>query len=253
MTGNITSPTHVALCSGGKDSVAATHAAMVFGPAESVVYLDTGTGPGDGAVASNGEWIRDWCASNGWPFRVMETPEDYSQIVAENGHPGPSRHFLIYRQLKDRQLCDLAAEVEGGLVCWTGVRRLESDRRMRHVEPDAQRSGGRWRWKAPLADWSDERVEQYRGRFNIPVSPITEQIGRSADCWCGCFGDRAELVDLAAAGFEAHADWLANLDTPDSCPKEQQEWAGYNWEKHDWAAADDRQLTLCSDCGGAGR
>lgn len=61
---------HVALCSGGKDSIAATHAAMMFGPAEEVVFLDTGTGPeGErSAIDATTEWIRSWCDENGWPF-----------------------------------------------------------------------------------------------------------------------------------------------------------------------------------------
>jgi len=170
---------HVALCSGGGDSVAATHAAMVFGPCEEVVYLNTGTGPGDGAVSANGEWVREWCESNGWPFRSMETPEDYAEKVAENGYPGPSRHFMMFQKLKDRQLCQLATETDGDLYCWTGIRRMESERRMRHVEPEGERSGGRWFWRAPLVDWPDERVDEYRDRFDLPVSPVSEAIGRS--------------------------------------------------------------------------
>jgi len=245
----VSSERHVALCSGGGDSVAATHAAMIFGPATEVVYLNTGTGPGDGAVTANGEWVREWCESNGWPFRSMETPESFPEKVAENGYPGPSRHFMMYQKLKDRQLCQLAAETDGDLHCWTGIRRFESERRMRHVEPEDERGDGRWFWRAPLANWTDERVDVYRERFDLPVSPVSESIGRSADCWCGCFGDRVELIDLAAAGFEDHADWLESLETPDDAPREQQNWGGYNWEKDDWAAEDDAQVTLCSSCG----
>jgi len=240
---------HVALCSGGGDSVAATHAAMVFGPAEEVVYLDTGTGPGDGAVHENGEWIREWCESNGWPFRKMETPEDYTELVGKNGYPGPSRHFIYYQRLKDRQLCSLAAETDGDLHCWTGIRRYESERRMEHNYDDDERAGGRWYWRSPMSEFTDERVDEYRERFNLPVSPVSEAIGRSADCWCGCFGQREELIDLAAAGYEDHADWLESLNTPDDVDRERNVWGGHNWDKSDWAKEDDAQVTLCSACG----
>jgi phosphoadenosine phosphosulfate reductase len=199
---------HIALCSGGSDSVAATHAAIVFGPAERVVYLDTGTGPGDGAVYENGAWVRDWCEDNGWSVEIRPTPESYRDIVAEHGYPGPSRHFLLYQRLKDRQLCAIASETAGDCTFWTGIRRRESDRRMRHVEPDGERHGGRWYWRAPLAHWTDDRVRQYRETFDLPVSPVSEVIGRSADCFCGCFGDPMELLDLEVAGYPAHADWL---------------------------------------------
>jgi 3'-phosphoadenosine 5'-phosphosulfate sulfotransferase (PAPS reductase)/FAD synthetase len=223
---------------------------MVFGPCEEVVYLNTGTGPGDGAVSANGDWVRQWCESNGWPFREMETSEDYAELVGKNGFPGPSRHFIYYQRLKDRQLCKLAAETDGDLHCWTGIRRHESDRRMTHSYGDDDvRDGGRWRWHSPLSEFTDARVEKYREYFDLPVSPVSEQIGRSADCWCGCFGQREELIDLAAAGFEDHADWLESLDTPDDVEREKSVWGGYNWEKHDFAKEDDQQMTLCSDCG----
>jgi phosphoadenosine phosphosulfate reductase len=239
---------HIALCSGGTDSVAATHAAMVFGPAERVVYLDTGTGPGDGAVHENGAWVREWCKDNGWPVEIRTTPESYPDIVAEHGYPGPSRHFLMYQRLKDRQLCEIASETDGDLYCWTGIRRRESDRRMRHVEPESERGNGRWYWRAPLAAWTDDRVRQYRETFDLPVSPVSEAIGRSADCFCGCFGDPVELLDLEAAGYPDHADWLRDLDTPEDAGRAQSWWAGYQWDKSDFARADDAQITLCSAC-----
>jgi|APHM01.1.fsa_nt_gi 3'-phosphoadenosine 5'-phosphosulfate sulfotransferase (PAPS reductase)/FAD synthetase len=238
---------HIALCSGGADSVAATHASMVFGPAEEVVFLDTGTGPGDGAIAAAIEWLRDWCESNGWPFRAVETPDDYTEWVAENGYCGPSIHRIAYIKLKDHAIDRYRKDVAGELHCWTGIRRDESDQRMSVAAQD-ERGDGRWYWHKPLVHWSDARVNNYLDRFGLEPADVVTEIGRSVDCWCGCFGDRAELVDLAAAGFEDHADWLESLETPDGCPREQQEWAGYNWEKHDWAAADELQQTLCSAC-----
>jgi len=42
---------------------------------------------------------------------------------------------------------------------------------------------------------------------------------------------------------------LESLETPDNAPREQQKWAGYNWDQSDWAADDDAQMTLCSSCG----
>jgi 3'-phosphoadenosine 5'-phosphosulfate sulfotransferase (PAPS reductase)/FAD synthetase len=238
---------HVALCSGGGDSVAATHATMVFGPAEEVVYLDTGTGPGDGAVAANGEWIQDWCASNGWPFRRVETPDDYAEWVAENGYPGPAIHRIAYIKLKDHAIDAVRKDVDGDLHCWTGIRRAESDQRMSVAKQD-ERGDGRWYWHKPLVTWSDERVREYRERFGLTVSPVSEAIGRSADCWCGCFGDRAELIDLETAGYDNHADWLRSLDAPDGCPREESHWGGHNWDREDFAAADGAQETLCSAC-----
>jgi 3'-phosphoadenosine 5'-phosphosulfate sulfotransferase (PAPS reductase)/FAD synthetase len=178
----------------------------------------------------------------------MSPPTPYEEIVAENGAPGPSQHGLMYIRLKERGIQALAAEVDADLHCWTGIRRWESDKRMAVAEPEGAHADGRWYWHAPLVDWHDETVEDYIEQFGLEPAEVVREIGRSADCWCGSFGDRAELVDLAAAGYEDHADWLANLETPDDCPREQQRWAGYNWDKSDWADEDDLQMTLCASC-----
>jgi 3'-phosphoadenosine 5'-phosphosulfate sulfotransferase (PAPS reductase)/FAD synthetase len=240
---------HVALCSGGTDSIAATHAAMTFGPAEEVVFLDTGTAPDDrrNAIAETVAWLREWCDENGWPFRVVETPDEYAEWVRENGYPGPDIHRIAYIKLKDHAIDKLRKDVDGELHCWTGIRRAESNKRMSVAKQD-ERGDGRWFWRKPIVHFSDDRLAEYLETFDLEAASVVQDIGRSADCWCGCFGDRAELIDLEAAGFEAHAEWLDSLITPESCPREQDKWAGYHWEKHDFAADDDRQMTLCSSC-----
>lgn len=208
---------------GGTDSVAATHAAMTFGPAEEVVFLHTRTDPANSysAIDATVDWIREWCRDNDWPFRVVYAPVAFDEIVAENGHPGPSRHFLMYRRLKDRPIDERNTEIDGDLHCWTGIRRFESDNRMEVAEPEGERGDGRWYWRSPLVNFTDERVEEYLRRFDLQPAPVVQELGRSADCFCGCFGDRGELVDLAAAGFEEHAEWLDGLETPDDVPREQ--------------------------------
>jgi len=244
------SETHIALCSGGKDSIAATHAAMTFGPAEEVVFLDTGTAPDDrpNAINATVDWIESWCAEMAWPFRAIKTPDSYAEWVAENGYPGPNIHRIAYIKLKDHAIDELRKDVEGDLHCWTGIRRHESENRMSVAHKD-ERGDGRWYWHKPLVDFTDERRDEYLDTFDLEAAPIVEELGRSAECWCGCFGDRLELIDLEAAGYPGHAEWLRSLETPANCPREQSEWAGYNWDRGDWAASDDRQMTLCSACG----
>lgn len=242
--------THVALCSGGTDSVAATHAAMVFGPAEEVVFLHTRTDPPDShsAIDATIEWLRKWCDANGWPFRVVKTTESYKDWVANKGYPGPPLHWIAYNKLKDRAIEQLKKEVDGELHCWTGIRMHESDQRAEFNATDDERGDGRWYWHRPLIYWTDKRVEQYLNVFDLHPAPVVQEMGRSVDCWCGAFGDRAELIDLEVAGYEEHAEWLRSLEAPDDAPKEQQKWGGYNWEKSDWAAEDNLQTTLCSHC-----
>ena len=241
---------HIALCSGGKDSVAATHYAMTEGPAEEVVFLHTRTDPPNSysAIDATVDWLRQWCRENGWPFRVVEAPVPFDDIVREHGYPGPSRHFLMYRRLKDRPIEKVNTETDEDLHCWTGIRRWESDNRMEVAKPEGERSGGKWVWHSPLVDYTDQDVDDYLEEHGLEPAPIVQKLGRSADCWCGSFGDRAELLDLEAAGFDDHAEWLDSIDAPEDAPREQQRWAGYNWDKADWAEEDELQTTLCSHC-----
>jgi 3'-phosphoadenosine 5'-phosphosulfate sulfotransferase (PAPS reductase)/FAD synthetase len=224
---------------------------MRWGPCDEVVFLHTGTGPGGGAVDATAEWLSDWCRSYDWRFTVVETPESFGEIVNEHGYPGPGQHGLMYIRLKDRAIETFNRTVDNGtdLHCWTGIRRWESDNRMAVAEPEGERGDGKWLWHAPLVDWHDSDVREYRERFNLPVSEPVEELGRSADCFCGCFGEPAELVELAAAGYGDHAEWLESLETPDGCPREQRRWAGYGADKSDWAKDDELQTTLCSACG----
>jgi len=242
---------HVSLCSGGTDSVAATHYALTNGLADEVVFLNTRTAPEDAhsAIDATIEWLESWTDAHGWPFSVSAAPQSFAEITAEHGAPGPRNHFLMYRRLKDRAIDAVRRATDGELHCWTGIRRWESDTRMRVAESDGERGDGRWFWHAPIVDWTDADVREYLSEHDLEPAPVVDAIGRSADCWCGCFGDRTELVDLEAAGFAAHADWLRNLPTPDDAPRERQHWAGYNWDKSDWAGEDRMQTTLCSHCG----
>lgn len=240
----------IALCSGGTDSVAATHWAMTHGKTDEVVFLHTRTDPADAysAIDATVDWIEAWCENNGWPFRVEEAPQQFTEITAEEGTPSPRTHFIMWRRLKDRPIDELRKRTEGDLHCWTGIRRWESERRAEVAEPEGERGDGRWVWHAPLVEWTDADVEEYLDKHGIEPADVVQEIGRSCDCWCGCFGDRNELLDLEAAGFKEHADYLRNLPTPDDAPKAQQQWAGFNWDKADWAEQDDLQTTLCSSC-----
>lgn len=241
---------HAALCSGGADSIAATHAAMTFGPAEEVVFADTTTAPDDcySAIDAAIDWLRDWCDSNGWPFTVTRPDDTYADHVAEQGYPSPREHYIQYRKWKDRAFDAYQQQFDADVHFWTGIRKWESETRMEVADPKGERGSGRWYWRAPLVEFTDARLTDYLERFDLTLPPVVKEIGRSVDCWCGCFGDPNELLDLRAAGFEEHADWLAGLMTPPSDTRERDQWAGWNWEKHDFAAHDEMQTTLCSSC-----
>lgn len=239
------SGTHVALCSGGMDSAVATHVAVRWGPADLVVHLDSGTG-----IDANEEYVRELAREVGAQPWTLGTHEDYEEIVVEHGFPGPSRHAIMYRRLKERQLQKLAGKVAGDLHCWTGVRSMESERRMRTVEPESDHDDGRWYWHAPIHDWSKRECEAYLERFDLPRNPLWDTLGRSGDCWCGCFGSPEELIDAEACGHADHAEWIRGLEAAVEADDETGTWAWGALSEHERRAerVTDDQVTLCSSC-----
>ena len=242
---NSETKTDYALVSGGRASSVAAHIAIEHGPAKVAVHIDTGTG-----LDANREYVEKLADTFGWTLITIRTREDYEDTVSEYGFPGPGQHSKMYNLLKRRPLERLKAISEGTVGLWTGVYRAESDRRMGYVDPIVD--GDRWTWYAPMYDWVPEDFETYVDAAGIPESDIWTELGRSGDCFCGAFATREELVDLEAAGYGDHADWLRNLETSVETGDQTEIWAWgslseveQRGERH---RRDVDQPTLCSGC-----
>jgi len=237
--------THAALVSGGMDSTVAADVSVRWGDADLLVYLDTGTG-----LEANRRYVErlaDWMGVQLWTLR---TNESYADAVQEHGFPGSSRHGIMYRKLKERQIQRLAARVDE-LHCWTGVRALESERRMRTVDPESEQAGGKWYWHAPIASWTKQDCRDYIRRYEIPCNPLWDDLGRSGDCYCGCFASPEEKIDTLAAGCPGRVAWLDALEQQADHGDERDLWAhgGASRAEIREARLDEDQVTLCSQCG----
>lgn len=185
------------LFSGGNDSLVTAHYIIEQTdlPYECVLYLDTGMG-----LPENKQYIKDVCDRYGWPLEIVETTEDYKEIVKEHGFPGPSSHTYMYVWLKERALQKFNRRDEYyGTRCglYTGVRKDESKRRMGHVKE--KKEGNLFDWYAPLFDWSNDGMDEYREEHDLPENPAYKKIHRSGDCFCGAYATRdEELIDLQA-------------------------------------------------------
>jgi len=244
---------HVALISGGMDSAVAAHVAIEDGPADLLVYLDTGTG-----LDANREYIETYADELGVQLWTLRTHENYEEKVQENGFPGPAQHLTQYTALKERQIGRLATMSSGrgnssDLHLWTGVRSDESERRMENVEPESE--GPRWVWHAPIHDWTKDDCREYLDEHDLPRNPLWDTLGRSGDCFCGCFGSPEEKLDLRAAGCESQAEWIEELEeSVDLDAKQEREtwaWGAFDDDERarERAENDDAQMLLCSTCG----
>jgi 3'-phosphoadenosine 5'-phosphosulfate sulfotransferase (PAPS reductase)/FAD synthetase len=246
--------THIALVSGGMDSAVAAHVAVTHYDVPILTYLDTKTG-----VTANREYIETLADDLGVQLWTLRTHESYEDMVKEHGFPGPAKHPEMYRNLKERQIRRLATAVGGrgngaDLHLWTGVRKHESRTRMGRVEP--LQDGARWTWVAPIAYWTKNQTQNYLDKHDIPENPLWSDLGRSGDCFCGSFGSPAEIMDLKAAGYDDHANWLETLEDEvrenvDE-PTERCVWGwgaiSSNQKRAIKTEQDNSQMTLCSDC-----
>lgn len=236
----------VGLVSGGMDSTVAVAVADEQADLDLLAYLDTGTG-----LRENREYIEELADHLGLQFWSIRTKERYEEKVKEHGFPGPSRHGMMYTSLKERQIQKLATFTgDKTLVCWTGVRSDESERRMRNVE--GVKEARRWWWVAPIHDWSKQDCREFLEENDLPRNPLWSTLGRSGDCFCGCFGTPEEKLDLRAAGCDYHAEWIEDLERDVETGDEREVWAWGALSETETRALraekDDSQMLLCSSC-----
>lgn len=244
-----TKGTHVALCSGGRESTVAAHVSIRWGPCDIMAYLDTGTG-----AEANKRYVERLADTLGVTLFTIRTPEDYGDLVRTHGFPGPSQHGKMYTALKERQIGRLATLTNGrgnssDLHLWTGVRLRESRQRMQHVS--RMQEADRWTWVAPIYNWTTDEVRQYHERMNLPTNHLWSTLGRSGDCFCGAFGSPEELIDAEAAGCTRLVDQLRNLESEIDRPDETGRWGHGGMTEPEKRASriDDKQMLLCSTCG----
>lgn len=235
----------VSLVSGGQDSVVAAHYTHnEIREIGALVYLDTGTG-----ASKNREYVEKFADHMGLQLWTLRTDESYESMVHEHGFPGPSQHGIFYFSLKERQISKLATAVGGDLHLWTGVRRRESENRMGNVEEISQ--ADRWTWHAPLHDWSKHSCVSYIDEHDLPKNDIWSTLGRSADCWCGCYGNPEELLDAEVCGLDDVVGQLRNLESEVDFDDEKDTWAhgGLSDVEKRAKRVDDEHMTLCAHCG----
>lgn len=243
---------HYAMFSGGHDSLVSTHYCMEQGDAEAVLHLDTGTG-----IPENEQYVRDVCDRYDWPLRIETAKKSLKEFGKEWGLPLSSSHGWAYRYFKAHSIQRVASDHDEKPHLYTGVRKDESERRMRTVKADTQEDAtGRWYWHAPIAEWSKQDCLDYIDEHGLPKNPVVENVHRSGECYCGAFANRdEELVELQAH-YPDHYEWLMEVE------QEVQDEIGTDKEYCFWGASgmppkevraliaehDDAQMVLCQDC-----
>lgn len=183
----------VGLFSGGNDSTTLIH--MLRGELTHLAHCNTGIG-----VEQTRQFVRDQANSWGLPLIEVTPPtgSTYRELVTKHGFPGPSRHFIMYRNLKERSLRTVRRRfVTDGrnqrVIFVGGIRRAES---LRRRERELRHDEGSVVWLSPLIDWTDEMMAEYRLARDVPHNEVSDMLHMSGECLCGAYADRGELDEI---------------------------------------------------------
>lgn len=205
--------TDAVLFSGGDDSLALTHLAMEQGWADIVIHLETNS-----SIPENLDYVREVCETYCWPLLIIASPMKLDTMAYRYGFCGPSQHTMAYNYFKGRQLGHFYRKKHGNVKYLSGVRKLESDRRMENIEAEVQYESTTdsgnftgW-WVSPLIEKSDSWITQYREEHKLAQNPVATKIHRSGDCQCLAYGSRQEELIMLEAEYPDFAAWLLNVE-----------------------------------------
>lgn len=170
--------------SGGNDSLAVTHLVSQLYPDFRVAHINTSIG-----IRQTREFVIETCEKYNWPLTIFKSKEEYEDLIAERGFPGPPMHHKMYSRLKDRCIEQLIRENKvkhrDRIFLVTGLRQDESLKRMGYTNPVNRR--GCQVWVNAVFDWSTEQRDKYISNNNLKTNPVCSILGYSGECLCGAY------------------------------------------------------------------
>lgn len=238
-----------ALFSGGHDSLA-THLAMDWG-ATAVVHINTGIG-----IPDTREFVRTTCDEHDWPLIEYHASEHdsgktFEEYVEEYGMPGPAHHQIVYSYLKERSIRKLVREHKTGhgdrILLITGVRKMESTRRMGHVN-EQNREGAKV-YTAPILEWTGTDCRRYIGRHDLDPNPVVDLLEMSGECLCGAMARDRETneKEQIRTWYPEVAERIDELEQKAKENGNPWRW-GRRHQDELYPDEADTELPLCVDC-----
>jgi 3'-phosphoadenosine 5'-phosphosulfate sulfotransferase (PAPS reductase)/FAD synthetase len=150
------------------------------------------------------EYVHATCRDLGVRLITVSPERTFFELAKKWGIPGVKARWCC-ETLKVAPLRRFLRTVDGAFVVYDGIRAAESPVRAKYT-PVWFHPSFRCISVSPIFDWSDEKVDGYIKRCDLPTSPAAN-LGCSSECWCGAYKNRADFEKLLAV----HADIFDQL------------------------------------------
>jgi len=184
-----------ALFSGGKDStcLVARMRKLAKAARRDLTAIHAETGAGFPEVET---YVQTVCVQLGVPLIVVRPHRDFFETAKKWGIPSPRSRWCC-KTLKVAPMRRYLQTIEGPKVIFDGIRAAESTGRAKYT-PVWYHPTFKCISVSPIFHWSDEQVNHYSRRENLPESPAV-RLNISAECWCGAYQSRGDFERLLTA------------------------------------------------------
>lgn len=241
-------PTHtVMMVSGGDDSAAAEETARILGvKVDLILHGKTGTG-----IPETTQHVIDYYGNRGPDFAIADAGDAYERYVMRKGFFGVGKdaHHFAYHIIKAdpfrSAISRLIRQRRRGVrvMLLNGARKSESENRKINLKPTRLDKGNLW--VNIIHDWTQGDRDQLIAANCICRNPVSIQLCRSGECWCGTQQDKGARRE-ASVLYPQWGAWIDDLE------KRVTRKHGFGWGDPYPKPRDPRQgdlfEPLCADC-----
>lgn len=244
-------PTHiVSMVSGGSDSAVSHRVAEELGvKIDLIIHGKTNTG-----IQETTDFVTDYYGNLGPNFTVADAGDVFEARVMRKGFYGigPQAHVHAYHELKATPFRKaVSREIRKGkrgvrVLLLNGARKYESENR--RINLPETRADGNNVWVNLIHSWRDQDTTEYLAERQVPRNPVSVQLCRSGECFCGSQQTKGDYNEAALL----YPRWAERMNAIRAAAKAKH---GFDWGEPCPKPADPNQLhlfggflPLCAEC-----
>jgi len=195
-------PTYTVVAfSGGNDSLATYYTAKQLGIAiDAILHVNTQTG-----IQEVSQYVREFAHREKCTYIEADAGAAYENYVLRKGYfgRGNTAHTYAYHVLKAGPLRKALSQhfrkgKQGVRIALLNGARTEESKRRAKGKPDSinKDPSGENYWVSLIHTWTKAERDDYLGGIpNLFSNPVTKNLCRSGECFCGTMQTKAEIAE----------------------------------------------------------